>query len=280
MAGEREMESRGLGLPEGCDLENDPSSGVHEQLARLRFAGSKVSMEGKRVLDVGCGRGSSAYYVAQRHGPRQVMGLDIDEGCVAYCREHYASATTEFAVQDCLEHNPRFGLFDVVIATEILEHISEQSRFVEVLSRYLEPQGVAFVTTPNRAVFSLTKERSFLNRTHVKELFFDEFRELLSSRFSTCAFYSQIHEGNWHSAFIDSLCARNLMYAFRHDVFANRFVGRIASTLAKYLAFVPLYVLGSKDYPDVRKRRYTDFQFVEGSDSRAVWFVAVCSNSA
>ncbi len=278
MAKHKELGGKGLGIATAHRFEDEPSSMVHEQLARLIFAESHIPMKGERILDFGCGSGYSAYYVSERRSPKLVVGLDVLEECIAYCKQHYSSPKTEYHVQDCCIHNPEFGVFDVVISCEVVEHVEDQRLFLKTLVKYLKSSGVAFISTPNRGLFSLTKEKSFMNKTHKKELFFDEFEKLLNTHFSDCKIYSQIHKSNWHSAYVDNLCVSNFIYALRHEYFGNTILGRIASRIARFLYVRILPKMKSKDYPDIRHRRYTDFEFVEGFDNRAVWFVSVCSD--
>ena len=148
-----------------------------------------------------------------------------------------------------------------------------------LLIKYLRPDGTAFISTPNKGLFSLSKEKSFVNPTHVKELFFDEFTQLVSENFSVCEFYSVVHKSHWHSAYINYLCARNLVYALRYEILGNGFIAKIISRIGKYLLYMLIFVMKSKNYANVRSRKYTDFEFIEGYDNHAIWFVAICSNS-
>lgn len=138
--------------------------------------------------------------------------------------------------------------------------------------------GHAFISTPNRALFSFSKEKSFLNSTHVKELFFEEFKDLIRSTFSDFTMYSQIHTPYWHSAYINYLSVSNFCYALRYECFGDSFIGRLFSKIGRFL-YVPIFLIKLRNYPDIRKRRFTDFEFVEGFDSRAIWFVAVCKEA-
>lgn len=274
----KELRGKGLGIATAYDFENEPSSMIHEQLARLKFAESKINFSGKRIIDYGCGTGYNSYYITKRQSPREVVGLDIQEECIAYCKKYYATKLTEFYVQDCLSYNPKFGLFDVGISSEVIEHVNDQKSFLESFVKYLQPNGIALISTPNKGLFSLCKDKSFINHSHVKELFFDQFNELISNSFLKYKIYSQIHKSYWHSAFINYLCASNLIHAFRYEIFGDNIIGKITSQIVKYFLYAPIFVIRSKSYPDVRKRKHGDFEFVEDYDNHAIWFVAICSN--
>jgi SAM-dependent methyltransferase len=277
----KELKNKGLGIAKAHTFEDESSSMIHEQLARLKFAESQIAMEGKKVLDFGCGTGYNTYYISERKSPELIVGIDILEECIAYCKKNYSTAKTKYYIQDCFVHNPNLGLFDVAICCEVIEHVMEQNLFLDALKRYIKPNGVAFISTPNRALFSLTKENSFSNNTHVKELYYNEFTELVKSKFSACKFYSQLFNPNFHSAVINVICAKNLEYAFRHEILGENIMGKIASNFIKYCIRGPLTRINkfpNKDYPNIRSSRFTDFEFVEGYDNHAMWFNAICSN--
>ena len=276
MTKHRELHGKGLGIATAQSFEDEPSSMVHEQLARLKFAQLHISMKGMRVLDFGCGTGYNGFYISEQCAPEQVVGLDILQECISYCKANYATERTEYHVQDALVHNPAFGLFDVALSCEVVEHVNDQQRFLEVLARYLKEDGIAFISTPNKALFSLSKDKSFLNQTHITELFYHELEELLGSVFSEFKVYSQVHKPGWHGAYVDYLCLTNLVHVVRYECFGNNLLGKIASKIA-HTMYLPIVRMKDKGYPDVRDRRYTDFEFVEGYDNCAVWFVATCS---
>lgn len=271
------LKNKGLGIATAHAFDDETSSMIHEQLARLKFAELNIPMKDKRILDYGCGTGYNSYYISQRQSPNKVVGVDILDQCIEYCKKHYTSSKTEYHVQDALIYNPRLGLFDLVISCEVIEHIRDQNLFLTVLNKYLQADGFAFISTPNKGLFSFGKESSFINKTHVKELFFDEFNELLNRSFSSYKIYSQVHTSNWHSAYINYLCASNLAYALKYEIMDKNLFGSVVSRVGNYF-LQSMFRLASKNYPDVYKRKYTDFQFVQGFDNRAIWFVALCSN--
>ena len=51
------------------------------------------SLEGKSVLDLGCGRGGGLAYLASKHGVKEAIGIDTCQYFVNYAREEHKSAT-------------------------------------------------------------------------------------------------------------------------------------------------------------------------------------------
>lgn len=96
--------------------------------------------QGERVLDIGCGNGAVAYDVAEKGGA-YVVGLDLSEENIALARERYAHARVEYHVGDALKEPPQ-GRFDVVILSNILEHLPGRVEFLRRLQQVIRSSRV------------------------------------------------------------------------------------------------------------------------------------------
>jgi SAM-dependent methyltransferase len=94
------------------------------------------------VLDVGCGSGGVAAYVAQSLGGR-AMGLDFDERFLA--RARHAGVDAILGDLSCVTSQS----VDVVIASHVLEHVADVGAFVRDLKRVLRPGGIAVIEVPS-----------------------------------------------------------------------------------------------------------------------------------
>jgi SAM-dependent methyltransferase len=103
-----------------------------------------VSLEGARILDVGCGLG--LYVRRFRDFSGDVHGVDIDPAKV---RE--AGATLPNIRQASAEQLPYPDeTFDVLLSHEVLEHVSDDRAAVREAHRVLKPGGRLIVFVPNR----------------------------------------------------------------------------------------------------------------------------------
>jgi SAM-dependent methyltransferase len=106
-----------------------------------------------RVLDVGLGDG----YLIDRLAGRgyEVHGLDFSAVNVEKLRGRFPP-TVRLAVGNIIDAPYSDGRFDAVVASEVLEHLSDSDLFAGVreLHRCLKPHGVAFVTVPADEVLS------------------------------------------------------------------------------------------------------------------------------
>jgi hypothetical protein len=75
----------------------------------------------------------------------------------------------------------------LVVSFETLEHLAEQEEMMSEIVRVLRPEGQLIISSPNKLVYSDLP--AYHNPYHVRELYFDEFRELLLRHFPSCAIF-------------------------------------------------------------------------------------------
>lgn len=101
-------------------------------------------LDGARVLDVGCGAGHLMRLLRDRKRAN-VTGLDFSSWACERLR-----AEGFDAVVGSLPRIPfPDGSFDVVIATEVLEHLDRPERTLEEMARVAKPGGLLMVSVPN-----------------------------------------------------------------------------------------------------------------------------------
>ena len=105
-----------------------------------------VSLANARVLDAGCGYGVFSAAAARRGAT--VVSVDIGPRLVALAR---ARGGGHGVVADACRLPARDNSFDVVIASEMLEHTLAPARAVMELARVVKLGGMLVITTPNRA---------------------------------------------------------------------------------------------------------------------------------
>lgn len=159
-----------------------------EHFNRYQFARQFVT--GKRVLDAACGSGYGSAVLAR--DADFVAGIDISEESIAYAKENYSGARTEFQVGsiDNLPYDD--ASFDVVVSFETLEHVSEtvQKKFLCEIKRVLTEDGILVMSTPNHSVYS----KRGANEFHVKELKYAEFKDMLEETFEFVKLFNQQFE--------------------------------------------------------------------------------------
>ncbi len=119
---------------------------------RLNFINEKTALQGKRVLDVGCGGGILAESMARRGA--NVLGIDMGEAPLSVAQLHALEMGVEnveykkIPVEELAELEP--GSFDVVTCLEMLEHVPDPSSIIAACSKLVKPDGHVFFSTINR----------------------------------------------------------------------------------------------------------------------------------
>ena len=101
---------------------------------------------GKRVLDVGCGKGRFARVLKEQEPAAEIWGLDISEEMLRFVPEGIhtrAGSMTELPFED--------GFFDAAYATESLEHAVEIEKAVSEMCRVVKPGGRIAIIDKNAA---------------------------------------------------------------------------------------------------------------------------------
>ena len=106
-----------------------------------------ADLEGRRVLEVGCGLGMFSERLARRGG--EVTACDLGPSLVEATRRRVGC---EAVVADALALEEQFGsgVFDGVLSSECVEHTPNPERAVRQMARVLRPGGWLSLSTPNR----------------------------------------------------------------------------------------------------------------------------------
>jgi len=124
------------------------------QINPLRLAWMKefCVLQGKDVLDVGCGGGILTDSLA-RSGAR-ATGIDLSTKALRIAQLHAMDAQTEnvqyreISAEAMAQEQP--GGFDVVTCMEMLEHVPDPASVVQACATLVKPGGWVFFSTLNR----------------------------------------------------------------------------------------------------------------------------------
>ena len=152
-----------------------------------RYAFAKRLIAGKTILDAACGEGYGSNILAET--AKQVTGLDIDSESIEHASLRYKKNNLRFVQGSCADLPFEDGSFDMVISFETLEHLEQQQEMLVEFSRVLKKDGILIISTPDKKHYS--DATGFKNEFHVKELYKEEFKQLLNSHWQHQTWYSQ-----------------------------------------------------------------------------------------
>ena len=118
---------------------------------RLDYIDSRAGLEGKTVLDVGCGGGILAESMAARGAI--VTGIDMGLAPLEVARLHLLETGQQVDYRQIAAEElaaERAGQFDVVTCMEMLEHVPDPASVVRACAQLVKPGGQVFFSTINR----------------------------------------------------------------------------------------------------------------------------------
>jgi len=118
---------------------------------RLGWINGLAALQGKKVLDVGCGGGILAEAMSALGA--QVKGVDLSVKALNVARLHLLESHLdvnyeEISAEDLAQREP--GNYDVLTCMELLEHVPDPGSTVRACAQLVKPGGHAFFSTINR----------------------------------------------------------------------------------------------------------------------------------
>lgn len=118
---------------------------------RLRFMHKHANLNGRNIVDIGCGGGILSEAMA-REGA-DVTGIDLAPQSIEIAKLHLheSNLSVKYAcinIEEFANHNTQ--KFDFVTCMEMLEHVSNPEFILHNCAKLLKPGGMAFFSTINR----------------------------------------------------------------------------------------------------------------------------------
>ena len=129
-----------------CGYWKDADNLNDAQEAKLDLICRKTGLQpGMRVLDIGCGWGSFAGFVAERYGV-EVVGVTISREQIALGQERYKGLNIDLRFQDYRDVNETF---DRIVSVGMFEHVGPKNyrTYMQVVNRCLKDDGLFLLHT-------------------------------------------------------------------------------------------------------------------------------------
>jgi ubiquinone/menaquinone biosynthesis C-methylase UbiE len=162
------------------------------------------------MLDVGCGEGRHIFGVMQDYPMMKCIGIDMDKASLNKAEEGYeyfksiSNAGAEFFIGSAYSLPFESDSFDLIVCSEVLEHLHEYNDAIKEIHRVLKPGGKFYASVPaswpEKICWYLSKEyqnqpgghlRIFNQNDLVDEIEGEGFKFLSSERFHS------IHSPYW-----------------------------------------------------------------------------------
>lgn len=78
-------------------------------------------------------------------------------------------------------------MINVAVSFETLEHLEDHQGMLQELKRVFKKNGLLIISTPNKLYYS--DKSNYINKFHVKELYKNEFKNLIANNFINVKLY-------------------------------------------------------------------------------------------
>jgi SAM-dependent methyltransferase len=102
------------------------------------------------LLDMGCGIGGLSIPASFR--VKEILGIDVNESYISSCKEKAEQrgvGNAEFKVMSLFDLEEK-GVYDVVLCSDVLEHVEDQDGVLRAIVESLKGNGVFYLTTNNK----------------------------------------------------------------------------------------------------------------------------------
>ena len=158
-----------------------------EHLNRYYFVVHQIDLKGKTVLDIASGEGYGSNIIA-KHASK-VIGVDISFEAIEHAKNKYKANYLEFVQGSVVEIPMEESSVDVVVSFETLEHHDKHDEMIIEIKRVLKVDGILIISSPDKYYYS--ELPNTLNKYHIKELYNEQFKQLLNKYFNFTFHYSQ-----------------------------------------------------------------------------------------
>ncbi|KAG7166035.1 Phosphoethanolamine N-methyltransferase 3-like 2 [Homarus americanus] len=127
------------------------------------FCGHLKLRPGQRVLDVGCGAGGSAFFMARHYGIH-IHGVDLSTSMINLSIDRQENLNTDdkkriqFEICDIMKAEYASNTYDVIYSRDSILHIPNKDKLFPKLYRWLKPGGTLFTTDYFRGTGRLSQE--------------------------------------------------------------------------------------------------------------------------
>ncbi len=140
---------------------SDSNSAMFDNQGRLRKAKTMVAVLAEHcdqplaelsLLNVGGSAGIIDSHLAENF--QSVTSIDIDEKAIDFAKNQFESPNLVFQVGDAMNIEAAENFYDVVICSQVYEHVPDAAKMMDEIYRVLKPGGVCYFAAGNRLMWN------------------------------------------------------------------------------------------------------------------------------
>lgn len=134
-----------------------------------QYVSSSTDLKGKKVLEVGCGRGAGAFFLAKTFSPEEIKGVDLSSENITVANKLYQHHNLSYLQGDSENLPFADNSFDVIINVESSHCYGSMTKFMQEVARVLKPNGI-FSWADLRPIGDLNKLNISFTKSGLKEI--------------------------------------------------------------------------------------------------------------
>lgn len=151
------------------------------------FIDIKRHLKKPRVIELGCGDGRFTSFMGEF---ADTDAIELSEEAVKMAQKNHLHVN--FFQGSVLDYKFEIEKYDVVISQEVIEHIEDQKKYMQVCADVLKKDGYLIMTTPNKRVFDHMIGGNWSHQPVEKIMSPKDFKVLLSENFKVLTYDSII----------------------------------------------------------------------------------------
>ena len=157
------------------DTNTNPTRDLNYKAIRKESFG----LQGKRILELGCGTGLNTEYLAQNGG--HVTGVDLSERMLAKARQRIEAKNVSFLTADITKPwDFKNASFDFIVANLVLEHIQDLRPIFNEVFRVLRPGGKCYLAELHPFKQLRQSQAKYVSQETGEEVLVDAFTHMIS----------------------------------------------------------------------------------------------------
>lgn len=157
----------------------------YEHFSRYFFVVNQIELKDKIVVDLASGEGYGTEILSRY--AKSVVGIDISSEAIEHAKNRYQKSNLQYFEGDACKIPIDDNFADVFVSFETIEHHNKHDEMLMEIKRILKPNGILFISSPDKKHY--TDIPKYNNIYHIKELYYEEFKNLLTKYFRNNFFF-------------------------------------------------------------------------------------------
>ena len=151
-------------------------------------------LSGKKVLDIGCGRGGTVHVINKFYEPQAIVGVDLSPQAIVFCKEAHKHPRISFCEGDAENLMFEDESFDVITNVESSHSYPDITAFYMQVSRLLKPGGYFLYTD----LFPVSRVSGYMDFLRALDLMIEVDRDITKNVLLSCDETASLHLNSFH----------------------------------------------------------------------------------